>query len=600
MALTSTIYGYFRNAENDALISTLVQFELQGAPLLSDGDLVVSNVVAFTTNASGYIGDTGVGGDTVISLVTGTYRVVVSDVDAFYIFVPDDAGDYDISAIITSLDPTGSGSSTPSSSSSGSAALNLVSTQSVRHVSTGDPNETRKRIIFFGEGMIDISDRTYRLIQALDPDELVALGNLNTGGLAGTIDDNIGQPFHSWIHPYTGAHGAGSADSVNHFWYALGNQDWIPGNVTAVTNFFAFPNNERYYKVSLAGGNIALFIIDSNASEPDGNTAGSTQGLWLQTQLLAASEKVKLVCFRDSPYASRAGYSFVNMQWPLKSWGATAVIAAGVRFSERLNYDTDLPLFVAGGAWENSSAETIGTPLAASQFRYNSNPAILVLDINTNSISSKLMTLDGLVFDKYTLTLPADALTRSTVDLSVNNGLRHYADGIGVDNYFALGQVYNPVDVFFELMEGRVYVLSDADFTALTNQVATKPWLKKSLFLVGENPFTNLYGWNAHTETFVVVIAPGSVSTTSVAALTVLDPPTITPSSGEAGGCRVQHVTAATELWIAIDGGDFFEAADLTDHYVYFGTPGRHWVAAYARKATFADSSIVTAQLTTP
>ena len=62
------------------------------------------------------------------------------------------------------------------------------------------------------------------LVHALDPLYVITLGDNNyPSGAASTIDQNIGQHYHDYIHPYTGSYGAGAA--FNRFFPSLGNHD---------------------------------------------------------------------------------------------------------------------------------------------------------------------------------------------------------------------------------------------------------------------------------------------------------------------------------------------------------------------------------------
>src|SRR5439155_20174843 len=86
------------------------------------------------------------------------------------------------------------------------------------------------------------------LIKSWAPSDVVTIGDNNyPDGAASTIDANVGQWYHPYLSPYSGAYGAGSSDGLNHFWPALGNHDW---NSTAgakpYTDYFNLPNNERY------------------------------------------------------------------------------------------------------------------------------------------------------------------------------------------------------------------------------------------------------------------------------------------------------------------------------------------------------------------
>jgi len=130
------------------------------------------------------------------------------------------------------------------------------------------------------------------LIQSWHPDFVITTGDNNyPDGGADTIDANIGQYYHSYIAPYLGGYGVGAPS--NAFWPCMGNHEWETPNAQPYLDYFTLPNNERYYDV--ARGTVHLFAVDSDLSEPDGNTSTSVQGAWLQSRLAAAAEPWKLV-----------------------------------------------------------------------------------------------------------------------------------------------------------------------------------------------------------------------------------------------------------------------------------------------------------------
>ena len=59
------------------------------------------------------------------------------------------------------------------------------------------------------------------LVKSWNPSFIVTVGDNNyPDGEASTIDANIGKYYHEYIHPYSGAYGAGAA--TNRFWPSVG------------------------------------------------------------------------------------------------------------------------------------------------------------------------------------------------------------------------------------------------------------------------------------------------------------------------------------------------------------------------------------------
>ena len=90
------------------------------------------------------------------------------------------------------------------------------------------------------------------LVKSWNPDFIMTVGDNNYPyGEASTIDQNVGQFFHDYIFPYTGAYGSGAIS--NRFFPSVGNHDCCFPNPTPTgydpyLAYFTLPGNERYYK----------------------------------------------------------------------------------------------------------------------------------------------------------------------------------------------------------------------------------------------------------------------------------------------------------------------------------------------------------------
>ena len=128
------------------------------------------------------------------------------------------------------------------------------------------------------------------------PEFVVSAGDNNYIG-ASRIDDAIGKYYQQFIGNYAGRFGTGALS--NCFFPALGNHDYDASTgYTAHTNYFTLPGNERYY--DFVRGPVHLFALDSDGSEPDGNSADSTQAAWLRASLASCWSS-----FSSCPAASR-------------------------------------------------------------------------------------------------------------------------------------------------------------------------------------------------------------------------------------------------------------------------------------------------------
>jgi len=153
---------------------------------------------------------------------------------------------------------------------------------------------------------------------------------------------------------------------VDRTFFALGNSeldDGIPGTRhTEHYKFFLGSNGNRYWKQSL-NENADVFFVNSGFNsagtliEPDGNTAGSKQGLAVKALLAESTAWFKLVVMHHSPYVSQASIQQMVLQWPFVSWGATMLACGDPNFYEYLLVDR-LPVVNCG----TGTGRALGTP----------------------------------------------------------------------------------------------------------------------------------------------------------------------------------------------------------------------------------------------
>jgi hypothetical protein len=264
------------------------------------------------------------------------------------------------------------------------------------------------------------------LIHGWNPDYIVSVGD-NYYAADAVIDNVVGRYFHDYVWPYAGSYGAGSPNG-NRFWSALGNHEYDHSAGAAdYLNFFAFPGNERYYKLSQ--GNVDWFFVNSNAEEPDGNTPNSAQYNWLQQQLAGSTATWQFVVFHHPPYSSANSTDATNMDWPFAQWGADAVFSGHQHLYERLSVD-GIPYIISGLG--GASISTFGTVDPHSQVRYNANNGAMLLDVGASTVTFKFYNVNGTQIDSYAILLPGapsapanfvvTPFSDSRVDLSWTDG----------------------------------------------------------------------------------------------------------------------------------------------------------------------------------
>ncbi|MBI5945198.1 MAG: metallophosphoesterase [Chloroflexi bacterium] len=236
------------------------------------------------------------------------------------------------------------------------------------------------------------------LVKSWNPSFIITVGDNNyPDGAASTVDQNIGQYYHDYIFKYSGKFGSGSA--VNRFFPALGNHDWDQNNGRQQELYFTLPGNERYY--DFTQGPLHFFVLNSNATEPDGITVDSKQAKWLKSGLAASTSKFDIVVMHHPPYSSGRHGSTKAIQWPFKLWGAEAVLAGHDHLYERLLVD-GLPYFVngIGGA---EKLYYFQSALPESKIRYNQDYGAMRVEASSQSMKFQLYTRAGILIDEYTI-----------------------------------------------------------------------------------------------------------------------------------------------------------------------------------------------------
>jgi hypothetical protein len=245
---------------------------------------------------------------------------------------------------------------------------------------------------------------TTDLIRGFSPSFVLTAGDNNyPRGEAETIDRNVGQFFGVFIGGYRGAFGNGPDD--NRFWPALGDADWLTAQGQPYLDFFTLPGNERYYDVDL--GVVHVFVLDSDAREPDGNTWESVQGQWFQAAAARSTACAKIAIFHHPPYSSSwrgEENGGVPMRWPFAMAGMTAVISGQDRIYERLQID-DIPYFIigaGGGAQNHTFAET---PRPESQVRYRDRPGAMKIVATQTDVTFSFVNIESTLVDSITVPL---------------------------------------------------------------------------------------------------------------------------------------------------------------------------------------------------
>lgn len=246
-----------------------------------------------------------------------------------------------------------------------------------------------------GEAMVS------QMIHSWNPDFIITLGDNNYEyGADSTIDSNVGQFYHDYINPYTGAFG--NEAPFNKFFPAIGNHDWYSDSGRTYLNFFTLPGNERYY--DFIKGNCHFFVINSDINEPDGITSTSLQAMWLKSKLALSTSRFKIVYFHHPPFSSGQHGNSNDMRWPFKEWGANVILCGHEHNYERLIDSTGMTYFVNGLGGKDWRDFAVIVP--ESRYRFTGNYGAMKVTSYNDSINFKFFACPDSLKDDTTIVLP--------------------------------------------------------------------------------------------------------------------------------------------------------------------------------------------------
>lgn len=238
-----------------------------------------------------------------------------------------------------------------------------------------------------------------KMVKSWQPDLVLTVGDNNyQDGKWATIDANIGQHYSAFIKPYVGKYGPGSAD-INRFFPTLGNHDWHEAGATPYLAYFELPGNERYYEFTW--GALHFFALDSDPKEPDGNTWGSKQAVWLQARAKASNAPFKIAYFHHAPFSSANHGPQQWMQWPFAELGIYLVIAGHDHVYERIRHEG--VLYLVNGFGGAQMYSTKGPLMAGSQVRYDVTQGAVFFELRPGWLRVEARSRLGLVIDQLGL-----------------------------------------------------------------------------------------------------------------------------------------------------------------------------------------------------
>jgi tartrate-resistant acid phosphatase type 5 len=245
------------------------------------------------------------------------------------------------------------------------------------------------------------------MIKTWNVDFIVTVGDNSYN--PGTIDNNIGKYYSSYIGAYHGAYGPGSP--INRFFPSLGNHEYSDGGgLAAYLSYFTLPGagiatsnssgNERYYDFTI--GDIQFLALNSDPPEPDGTAWNSVQGNWARWMLTnyGKNTKWKIVLMHHPPYSSGNVHgSTPAMRWPFEQWGVDVTLAGHEHNYERVMVDNDrggdsIPYFVNGVGGRSLYGFSF-TPVKGSAMRYSDSYGAMLVEAADSTMLIQLYSITG-------------------------------------------------------------------------------------------------------------------------------------------------------------------------------------------------------------
>jgi predicted phosphodiesterase len=182
-------------------------------------------------------------------------------------------------------------------------------------------------------------------------------------------------------------------------WPVPGNHDWDDNTLAAYFSYFSSVVGAAYYYKKTFGP-ISLFMLDSNANTPDGNTTSGAQYAWLARELAASCSPWNIVSQHHPAYGSSLQYGSVTAaQWGYGALGADIVFNGHAHLYERSYNDT---YYISAGTG-GSALYSFTTPTAYSQFRYNTLHGAGKLIATPNKLRWEWRNVSGALIDSLEL-----------------------------------------------------------------------------------------------------------------------------------------------------------------------------------------------------
>ncbi len=191
------------------------------------------------------------------------------------------------------------------------------------------------------------------------------------------------------------------------FFPSFGNNDWGTGTLQPSLDFFRLKS--PFYKKEFSAV-LTAYLLDTNAQDPAGNSAQSTQGKWLAEQLAKSSTPWNIAFNHQAPYSSCGHGSSPSSRW-VAAPGIDVVFSGhehAYAHFENLNStgSAKIPYVIIGASGAPLVLDCHNALPGQQKAIYGKFGAVKLV-VTRTSLSATFVDLHGAALDSVTLTKPA-------------------------------------------------------------------------------------------------------------------------------------------------------------------------------------------------
>ncbi len=178
-------------------------------------------------------------------------------------------------------------------------------------------------------------------------------------------------------------------------------RQFAPASLQPYIDYFPDPIKDRYYTKTF--GEVQVFFLSSDENEPDGVIVGSTQYLWLVSQVQASTAKWKAVVLHHTPRTSSSVHGpDANFEdWDFDELGINVVFAGHAHSYER--WQENGVTYITAGTGNDNLYSFITSGLSAYSKKRIVRHGAVILDASKYALNISFRDKDGNELDSYVI-----------------------------------------------------------------------------------------------------------------------------------------------------------------------------------------------------